>query len=151
VATGDATPGGRAIPKDLPLELLRAEKSELAVLFTPRSRRADYGVALTRALMLRLKDEVERRGGRFVVFSTALRPAVPYDTVAEAGGFRYRLSSRQLWASLDEIHAGIDFLEVPVTVTDSREKDGKHLNARGNQQVMNDLARLLVEGGRLPR
>jgi hypothetical protein len=76
---------------------------------------------------------------------------VHYEHMLEVGGHRYRLSSRQLWESLDEIHAGLDFLEVPVTVTDSREKDGKHLNERGNEQVMNDLARLLVEGERLPR
>jgi hypothetical protein len=147
----DLSPAPVTLPPDVPLNLLEAEKSEHAILLTPRSPRGDYGVALTHALMMRLKDEVERHGSRLVVFSTTQRPAVHGEQVLEAGGRPYRLSSRQMWESLDQIHAGIDFLEVPVTVADSVEKDGKHLNGRGNEQVMNDLARLLVEGRRLPR
>ncbi|MGH9884246.1 MAG: hypothetical protein ACREBE_01870, partial [bacterium] len=147
--TGPPSAPVATLPPDLPVPLLKAEKTEHAILLTPRSPRGDYGVALTHALMLRLKQEVELHGTPFVVFSTSSRPTVHDESVLEAGGRRYRLSSRQLWDSLDQIHEGIDFLEVPVTVPDALESDHRHLNARGNQQVMDDLARVLVESGRL--
>ena len=38
------------------------------------------------------------------------------------------------------MHDGIPFVSVPVTATDYLGPDGGHLNARGNDQVMADLA-----------
>ena len=51
-------------------ENLATEKSHMAVMLTPRSKRMQYRLDLTRALTLRISETVTAQHGRFVVLQT---------------------------------------------------------------------------------
>jgi hypothetical protein len=128
---------------------VESEKSPYSILFAPRSPRMAYGVQLTNRLLHAIKDAAARHGAALLVFTTTGRPLRYDEWVYRIGAHHYRISERELWRNLDEMHDGIPFASVPVTVPDHLGPDGGHLNARGNDQVMADLAATLVSRGLL--
>lgn len=127
------------------MEQLDSEKSHLAMLLTPRSRRMQYGLDLTRRLLQEIEKLVVEHGGRFVVFRHARAEPTKEGTYVLNGKF-YGVSTRQFDANLEEVNRGFTTLVVPVTVEDSRvgPEDG-HLNEHATDQVMQDLARLISD------
>ena len=77
-------------------EELDTEKSHMAVLLTPRSKRMQYGLDLTRALALHTEALVRSRGGRLVVLQTDTAGDVSKDEqVYVLNQKYYRTSTRQ--------------------------------------------------------
>jgi hypothetical protein len=126
-------------------ENLATEKSHLAVMLTPRSKRMQYGLDLTHALTQRISDLVKANGGRLVLMSVDDHPFVSEDDqVYVLNGKYYRVSKRQFEANWREVNRGFDAEVIPVTVEDYRVgPDDGHLNALATEQVMADLARRL--------
>lgn len=126
-------------------ENLATEKSHMAVTLAPRSKRTQYGLDLTRALMQRLQEVIASNNGALVVFQAEV-PAFESedDEMFVLNGKYYRVSRRQFQANWDYVNRGFETEIVPVTVKDWRvsPEDG-HLNNRATDQVMSDLAQRL--------
>lgn len=130
--------GGRFRGEDV-----AAEKTSLALGFTPRSPRMAYALELTRALLHAIRARVEAAGGRLVVFHTDPIPGP--ETVTHRFQDRYwDTSGTQVRASLDELLHGLDAAHVLITVEDWKVgPEDAHLNGPANEQVMRDLAGML--------
>jgi hypothetical protein len=124
-------------------EELDTEKSHMAVLFTPRSRRMQYGLDLTRALVHRIRDLVTANHGRLVILQVDTG-AGDGEGVYVLNGKFYRVSKRQALANWDYVNQGFDTVIVPVTVPAWRiAAEDAHLNKMATEQVMIDLANRL--------
>jgi hypothetical protein len=129
-------------------EELDTEMSGLAMLFTPRSKRMQYGLDLTRALLHRIEELVGANGGRLVILHDDTEPnAADGEEVYVLNGKYYRTSRRQFRENLAYVNNGFDFEVVPVTVPDWRvSAEDAHLNRNATEQVMIDLANRLRSG-----
>jgi hypothetical protein len=134
-------------------ENLETEKSHMAVMLAPRSRRMQYGLDLTHALTRRIEELVTANHGRLVVFYVDTHDFVSDDDqIYVLNGKYYRVSKRQFEANWSYVNRGFDVETIPVVEKDWRVgPDDGHLNARATDQVMADLARRLrsrIAGGR---
>jgi len=123
-------------------ENLDTEKSGLAVWLTPRSKRMQYGLDLTRALTRRIQELVTANHGRLVILQADTQEATPdVDQVYVLNGRYYRVSQRQFVSNWSYVNKGFDTEIVRVTVKDWRvgPEDG-HLNAQATDEVMAGLA-----------
>lgn len=123
-------------------EELDTEKSHLAVMLAPRSKRMQYGLDLTRALLQRMQRLVGGHHGRMVNFQIDDHTlASDDDQVYVLNRKYYRVSKRQFLANWSYVNGGFDTEIVPVTVQDWRvgPEDG-HLNTQATDQAMADLA-----------
>ena len=123
-------------------ENLATEKSHMAVMLTPRSKRMQYGLDLTRALTLRISETVTAQHGRFVVLQTETNDTAPArDEVYSLNGRYYKVSRDQFYANWEYINRGLAVEVIRVTVKDWRvsAEDG-HLNAEATNQAMSLVA-----------
>jgi len=113
-----------------------------------------YGLDLTRALLERIRQTVESRNGRLVLFDIDTHSlASEEDETYGLNGKYYRVSKRQFQENWGYVNQGFDALTIPVTVRDWRvSADDGHLNREATDQVMKDLAYRLKDriGGRAP-
>src|SRR4029079_10331726 len=104
-------------------EELDTEKSHMAVLLTPRSRRMQYGLDLTRALLGRIEDLTRANRSRLVILQ-AETEAVTRDsadvTVYVLNGKYYRTSKRQAKDNWQYVNEGFAVEVVPVILGDWR-------------------------------
>jgi lysophospholipase L1-like esterase len=123
-------------------EELDTEKSHLAVVLTPRSRRMQYGLDLTRALTQRIQNLVIANRGHLVVFQTNSHDITEDgEQVYVLNDKYYRTSKHQYQANWAYVNDGFDVEIVPITVQSWRvAPDDGHLNAKAAEQVMTDLA-----------
>jgi len=127
-------------------ENLDNEKSHLAISLTPRSKRMQYGLELTRRLLQKISMLVKSHNGRFVIFRTPEPPegagkSLSDVTVHILNGKFYRTSEKQFEENMQYITDGFTSYVIPVTVKDWRvSPTDSHLNRRANEQVMRDLA-----------
>lgn len=123
-------------------ENLATEKSHLAMMLTPPSKRMRYGLELTRRLLKEMERLVTAHQGRMVAFHAASPDLAggPVE-VYVLNGLHYAASLDQFNANVAYINQDITFLPIPVTVPDYRisETDG-HLTEQATDQVMRDLA-----------
>jgi hypothetical protein len=126
-------------------ENLDTEKSHLAIMLTPRSKRMQYGLDLTHALIQRIHDLVTANHASLVVFYADGSVIVPAnDEVYVLNGEYYRVSRRQFEANWNYVNRGFDVEAIPLAEKDWRVgPENGHLNARATEQVMADLARRL--------
>jgi len=132
-------------------EELDTEKSHFAIMLTPRSKRMQYGLDLTRALTQHIRDVVVAHQAAFVVFQTNSHDILDdSEQVYILNNKYYRTSQRQYQANWNYVNEGLAVEIVPVTVTPWRlAPDDGHLNATAAEQVMADLAdRLQSRHGR---
>ena len=123
-------------------EDLSTEKSHLAVMLTPRSKRMQYGLDLTRALTQRIQELVTANHGRLVILQTDTHDiAQDGEQVYVLNKKYYRTSKGQYQANWSYVNRGFDTEVIPLTVQDWRlgPEDG-HLNTQATKQVMTDLA-----------
>jgi hypothetical protein len=123
-------------------ENLDTEKSHMTLLLAPRSKRTQYGLDLTRALMERIQTQIGATRGKFVAFYVAdEEAAAEKDQVFVLNKKYYRVSQRQFQENWTYVNRGLDAERIPLTVKDWRvsPEDG-HLNQRATDQVMADLA-----------
>ena len=126
-------------------ENLDTEKSHMAVLLTPRSKRMQYGLDLTRALMQRIRELASAKGAGLIILQVDDHTITPEkDGVYVLNGKYYRVSNRQYLSNWDYVNTGFDVEVIPVTAKDWRvgPEDG-HLNTQATDQVMSDLAERL--------
>jgi hypothetical protein len=126
-------------------ENLATEKSHMAVMLAPRSKRMEYGLDLTRALTRRIEQAVAAQNGKLVLFDVDTHSfASDEDEIFALNGKYYRFSKRQFEVNWSDVSRGFDTEVIPVTVNDWRvgPEDG-HLNRQATDQVMRDLARRL--------
>jgi hypothetical protein len=135
-------------------EDLDTEKSHLAVMLTPRSKRMQYGLDLTRALIQQIEEVVTANQAHLVVMQVTTGDVVVHqeegareedETVYVLNGKYYRTSNRQFHKNWQYVNKGFDLQIIPVTVRDWRigPEDG-HLNARAMDEAMAHLADRLV-------
>ena len=126
-------------------EELDTEKSHMAVMLTPRSKRMQYGLDLTRALTQRIQDLVASNHGEFVVFQVAApEVAEEGDQVYVLNHKHYRASRRQYQDNWNYVNKGFNTEIVPITLKDWRvAAEDAHLNSVATAQVMTDLANRL--------
>jgi hypothetical protein len=126
-------------------ENLDTEKSHMAVMLAPRSKRMQYGLDLTHALTQRIRELVTTNHGRLVVFYVDTHDFVSEDDqVYMLNGKYYRVSKHQFAANWNYVNRGFDVEVIPVVEKDWRVgPDDGHLNAGATDQVMADLARRL--------
>lgn len=140
-------------------ENLDTEKSHLAVYLTPPSPRMEYGVQLTRLLIGRMRALVESRGGKLVLLRTltTLHLAGHEPEIYRFKGKLYRASAAQCEQTMQRVSEGFTAVQIPVTVENWRvATNDTHLNRQANDQVMRDLAKLVLpwlprRGGELGR
>jgi hypothetical protein len=127
-------------------ENLDTEKSHLAVMLTPRSKRMEYGLKLTRALTQQIQQVITSHGGKLVVFQVNDHLFTSEDDEIYVLNEKYYcVSKRQFEENWNYINQGFDTNIIPVTVKDWRvgPEDG-HLNQQATEQVMRDLAQRLA-------
>ena len=90
-------------------ENLATEKSHLAVMLTPRSKRMQYGLDLTRALTLRISKTVAAQHGRLVVLQTEADGTAPdREEVYRLNDRYYKVSRDQFYSNWAYINRGFD-------------------------------------------
>jgi hypothetical protein len=126
-------------------EELETEMSGLALLFAPRSKRMQYGLDLTHALLHRVQTLVAKNGGGLSILIADTEPNAPdREEVYVLNGRYYRASRRQARENLDYVNKGLSVDIVPVTVSDWRvSADDGHLNRNATEQVISELANRL--------
>lgn len=130
-------------------ENLDNEKSHYAIMLTPPSERMRYGLELTRKLTQEIETLVGSHQGEFVVFFRGSPPSNGFAIEEEIYGLNgkyYKSSKKQMLANIEYINRGFHSYEVPVTVEDYRVgPEDAHLNEHAVDQVMQDLAQVLVK------
>ena len=127
-------------------ENVDTEKSHMAVMLTPLSKRMEYGLQLTLALTQRIQQVITSHHGKLVVFQADTHPFISEDDETYVLNEKYyRVSKRQFEANWLYVNQGLDTEIIPVTVQDWRvgPEDG-HLNRQATDQVMRDLAQRLA-------
>jgi hypothetical protein len=128
-------------------ENLDTEKSNLAALLTPRSKRMQYGLDLTHALTRRIQEVVTANYGKLVLFQVEVDdPAFPSENaqVYVLNRKYYRVSRRQLQDNWSYVNRGFDTETISVTVKDWRVgPEDAHLNTPATEQAMTVLAERL--------
>jgi len=134
-------------------EDLDTEKSHLAVMLTPRSKRMQYGLDLTRALIERIQELATANHARFVIVQVTTADVGMHQHDASEDDERvyvlnnkyYRTSSREFRENWNYVNKGFDVEIIPVTLRDWRvgPEDG-HLNARAMDEAMAHLAGRLL-------
>lgn len=166
-----ATPGAGAPPEGVSRaqktsELLETQLSHWSIKIRPRPPRVDYGIALTRALLERMRALAAAHGARFVMFRHGARLTTPLvgdappsgqveggELVAVGHNGHWFLADDAMQAAAEaDVTRGFEFFPIRVTVADYRvsEKDG-HLNLAANRQVLGDLAKALARAGWLAK
>ncbi len=132
-------------------ENLDNEKSHLAISLTPRSKRMQYGLQLTKRLLRKIAVLVKAHNGKFVIFRTAesSEGAGVFSsgvTVHILNGKFYMTSQKQFEENVEYITNGFTSYVIPITVKGWRvSPTDSHLNERANDQVMRDLAARLKD------
>lgn len=123
------------------------EKSHMAVMLTPRSRRTQYGLDLTRALLNRIRDLAASNHSKLVIFQVDDHYFKSNDKqVYVLNGKYFRVAKQQFDENWHYVHQGFDATIIPVTVDDWRVgPDDAHYNERATDQIMGDLARFLKD------
>jgi len=127
-------------------ENLATEKSQYAIFLTPRSRRMQYGLDLTRELSSEIQNLTVSHGGRFVVFDVA-PPSEdePGETVYLLNGRYYKTSLQQFSDNMDYVKRGLESLQITLTVKDWNVNPGDgHLSDKAVDEAMEMLAEALV-------
>jgi hypothetical protein len=122
------------------------EKTHYNMYLVPESPRLTYSAALTRALLLRIRDLCEANGAKFfILIAERLLPIPDPPTMFEVKGKGYWLSSAARRALIARMMEGLPTIRVTGTPRDAviSKTDG-HLNAEGNKYVMDWLGRRLA-------
>jgi hypothetical protein len=122
------------------------EKTHYNTYLVPESPRLTYSAALTRALLLRIRDLCEANGAKFFILIAERSLPIPDPpTMFEVKGKGYRLSSAARRAVIARIMEGLPTIRVTGTPPDAviSKTDG-HWNTEGNRYVMDSLGRQLA-------
>jgi hypothetical protein len=122
------------------------EKTHYSGYLVPESPRLTYSAALTRALLVRIRDLCEANGAKFFIMIAERPLRIPdAPTMFEVKGKGYWLSSDARRAVIARIMKGLPTIRVTGTPPDAviSKTDG-HWNTEGNNYVMDSLGRQLA-------
>lgn len=129
-------------------ENLANEKSQMSISFVPPSERMKYGLDLTHLLLLEIDKSTKSQGGKFIIFVTEPFPDVlthPNDFMMVLNNKYYHVSNKQYYENTAYMNRGFEYYIIPVTTIDPTVgPDDGHLNEHAVDQVMHDLAQILV-------
>ena len=140
-------------------ERLDEQRSIWSILQTPRPARMQYGIALTRALLERMRALAQEKGAGFaVMMEDSQAPAsaqqaqrlglevfLPGKTAVVQAGEWFMADSAVYAATVQEVAAGFPFLHVPIRTENPRISPvDNHFVMPVNRQVMADLAAMLA-------
>ena len=119
----------------------------MAIMLSPRSKRMQYALDLTRALTKRIEDVTMAQNGKLVVFQTDEHSFdSDDDQIYALNGKYFRVSKHQFEENWKYVNDGFAVQVFPITEKDWRVgPDDGHLNLAANDQVMGDLARWLQQ------
>lgn len=128
-------------------EGLANEKSNLALSLTPRSKRTEYGLKLSRRLLQKIEQLVTSHNGQFILFRTtgsASKRRSPDEKVYVLNGKYYRTSIKQFEANIRYMNQGFQDILIPITTNNPFVgPEDKHLNEHAVDLVMRNLAKAL--------
>jgi hypothetical protein len=118
-------------------------------LYTPRSKRREYGYELTRKLLSEMKKLVETHNGRFIIFKE-VRPFELEDIEMEKAYFikdkYYKISMKQYHNNIKELFEGFEFYEIPLSMEDVTNKGrDEHLNYEAVDELMKKLSMIVLK------
>ncbi len=140
-------------------ERLDEQRSIWSILQTPRPARMQYGIALTRALLERMRALAQEKDAGFaVMMEDSQAPAsaqqaqrlglevfLPGKTAVVQAGQWFMADSAVYAATVQEVAAGFPFLHVPIRMENPRISPvDNHFVMPVNRQVMADLAAMLA-------
>ncbi|MEP7305985.1 MAG: hypothetical protein ABJA98_10755 [Acidobacteriota bacterium] len=129
-------------------ENFETEKTHYSAYLVPESPRLAYAAALTRALLLRIRNLCEAKGARFVVLITQRWEASGLPerpTMFELGGKGYTFSQASARRVIDAVLQGLPTIRVKGLRPDAViSKADSHWNRDGNKYAMQWLGRELV-------
>jgi hypothetical protein len=122
------------------------EKTHYNTYLVPESPRLTYSAALTRALLLRIRDLSEANGAKFFILVAEKSLPIPDPpTMFEIKGKGYWLSAAARRAVLARVVEGLPAIRVTGTSPDAViSKTDRHWNTEGNKYVMDSLGRRLA-------
>jgi hypothetical protein len=128
------------------LENFTTEKTYASIYLVPHSPRLRYAAALTRALLLRIRDLCDDNRARFLVLYSTHWDTYPEEpTLVEVRGKGYVVSSASARRLIDGVLDGLPTIRVEGVPTDAViSRTDRHLNGEGNKYVMEALARHLA-------
>jgi hypothetical protein len=108
-------------------------------MLAPRSKRMQYGLDLTRALLKKIECVANSHKASFVIFQADINDSTSErDEMYVLNGQYYLVSKRQFIANLNYVNDGFRTEVIPVTGDDWRVGPE---DARANEQVMRELAK----------
>jgi len=119
------------------------EKTHFSVFLEPRSPRVQYGLDLTRALLLQMENLCARSGAQFIVFSTDVSHLYLGEDpqYQRFRGRVYKISRRQLIENFEYLIKGFQTIVVPIRIREwAVGPTNRHLNDAGVADVMEGLA-----------
>lgn len=139
-------------------ENLTNEKSHLSIHLAPISQRMKYGLDLTKLLLHQIENLANRNKSEFIIFNTDVHAMTASKFETEEQDYcssqevvhilndnYYKTSNTQYLKNLEYLNN--DFSSYTVPVTEIKWKVGptnSHLNEHANDQVMRDLAEILI-------
>ena len=132
------------------------DKHHRLLYLNPPSPRIEYGVQLTKSLLQEIEKVCTENSARFVVLTCTPWDAWPKGDPAEdqewmeLEGKYYGFSQHRYRENMESIYGGFPHLVVPCTVEDWQvSPTDPHFNEHAVEQVMNDLAKALIDQGYL--
>ena len=141
-------------------EAVEEQRSTWSILQTPRPPRITHGIALTRALLDRMRALTQEKGAAFaVMMEDSLSPHsaaqaqrlgweifLPGRTAVDHNWHWIVAESAAYAATVREVAAGFEFLHVPVRTENPRISPvDNHFLMPANRQIMNDLADMVAQ------
>jgi hypothetical protein len=127
-------------------ENLDTEKSHMAISLTPRSKRMEYGITLTRKLLQQIEKLVTSHNGNFVIFRTK-KPSDDIEVdvnVYVLNGKYYKSLKKQREENIKKVNRGFRTYVIPIQVEHwMAGPQDAHLNEHAVDQVIRDLANSL--------
>ncbi len=126
---------------------IESEISTVGMHFTPRSKRREYGIELTRFLFSEIKKTTEANGGHFIILK-AERPWEVKNSETEKAFFLqgkyFRTSIKQYKNNLKELLDGYEHYRIPLNMENfTISEDNAHLNEKALRKIMQDLSLIM--------
>lgn len=131
-------------------ENLMNEKTHWQIRLTPRSERTEYGLRLTRKLLLKIQKIINENDGEFHIMTTKFPNENPNIEVYSLNGNYYKISGIQEQENINYIMKEFEYFEVPVSIDSPFvSENDHHLNEYANSQVFKDLSKIIKSNSSL--
>jgi hypothetical protein len=131
----------------LGLATIDTERIGIAGWLTPRSKRMQYGIDLTRKLFSRIKKLTEANNSQFIIFKEERQETLDYvkdERIYLLNGKYYKISSKQYQDNQNELFRDFEFYNIPLKMDNyTVSEDDRHLNQQANNKLMEELSLII--------